>query len=84
MPEKSTIIDMRKNMVGGAGCRSRYLSHAKRALYHLSYAPIDGSVGMHFAFEASHEEWSEKFRQDISGQKLGWRRRVSIPVPLAC
>ena len=39
MPEKSTIIDMRKNMVGGAGYRSRYLSHAKRALYHLSYAP---------------------------------------------
>ena len=26
---------------GGAGYRSRYLSHAKRALYHLSYAPID-------------------------------------------
>ena len=24
---------------GGAGYRSRYLSHAKRALYHLSYAP---------------------------------------------
>ena len=26
---------------GGAGYRSRYLSHAKRALYHLSYAPSD-------------------------------------------
>ena len=25
---------------GGAGYQSRYLSHAKRALYHLSYAPI--------------------------------------------
>ena len=25
---------------GGAGYRSRYLSHAKRALYHLSYAPV--------------------------------------------
>ena len=25
---------------GGAGYRSRYLSHAKRALYHLSYAPF--------------------------------------------
>ena len=24
---------------GGAGYRSRYLSHAKRALYHLSYTP---------------------------------------------
>ena len=29
-----------KSNVGGAGYRSRYLSHAKRALYHLSYAPI--------------------------------------------
>ena len=25
--------------LGGAGYRSRYLSHAKRALYHLSYGP---------------------------------------------
>ena len=31
----------RKNNFGGAGYRSRYLSHAKRALYHLSYAPSD-------------------------------------------
>ena len=28
-----------KKSSGGAGYRSRYLSHAKRALYHLSYAP---------------------------------------------
>ncbi|CAB0037046.1 unnamed protein product [Trichogramma brassicae] len=28
-----------KGSSGGAGYRSRYLSHAKRALYHLSYAP---------------------------------------------
>ena len=30
-----------KKVLGGAGYRSRYLSHAKRALYHLSYAPLD-------------------------------------------
>ena len=30
---------MRQKYIGGAGYRSRYLSHAKRALYHLSYAP---------------------------------------------
>ena len=30
---------------GGAGYRSRYLSHAKRALYHLSYAPCLGIKG---------------------------------------
>ena len=29
-----------KSFCGGAGYRSRYLSHAKRALYHLSYAPV--------------------------------------------
>ena len=29
-----------QKVLGGAGYRSRYLSHAKRALYHLSYAPI--------------------------------------------
>jgi hypothetical protein len=26
--------------IGAAGYRSRYLSHAKRALYHLSYSPV--------------------------------------------
>ena len=31
--------DEKENIFGGAGYRSRYLSHAKRALYHLSYAP---------------------------------------------
>ncbi len=30
---------------GGAGYRSRYLSHAKRALYHLSYAPVHVLIG---------------------------------------
>ena len=36
----STCGKMRKVCCfGGAGYRSRYLSHAKRALYHLSYAP---------------------------------------------
>ena len=29
-----------KKVLGGAGYRSQYLSHAKRALYHLSYAPV--------------------------------------------
>ena len=32
------MVDSQKKF-GGAGYRSRYLSHAKRALYHLSYAP---------------------------------------------
>ena len=33
------MVDSQKKF-GGAGYRSRYLSHAKRALYHLSYAPV--------------------------------------------
>ena len=31
---------------GAAGYRSPYLSHAKRALYHLSYSPDDGSLAL--------------------------------------
>ena len=34
-----TVALDQKTGFGGAGYRSRYLSHAKRALYHLSYAP---------------------------------------------
>ena len=29
---------------GGCGRRSRYLAHAKRALYHLSYSPNDREI----------------------------------------
>ena len=29
-----------KKVVGDGGYRSPYLSHAKRALYHLSYVPL--------------------------------------------
>jgi len=28
------------SVLGDAGYRSRYLSHAKRALFHLSYTPV--------------------------------------------
>ena len=38
--------------LGGAGYRSRYLSHAKRALYHLSYAPWLNSFCFHNIFYA--------------------------------
>ena len=43
-------------ILGDAEYRSPYLSHAKRALYHLSYIPLDkwwGS-GLCFAFSVSH------------------------------
>ena len=35
----NNIIEELQKGSGGAGYRSRYLSHAKRALYQLSYAP---------------------------------------------
>ena len=34
-----TYFKQQQKIVGGAGYRSPYLSHAKRALYHLSYTP---------------------------------------------
>ena len=40
--EKGMCRDKRK--VGGEGHRSPYLSHAKRALYHLSYTPFPLSL----------------------------------------
>ena len=38
MEHENEIIKFKKN--GDAGYRSPYLSHAKRALYHLSYIPF--------------------------------------------
>ena len=37
---KCTKEKITKNIIGDAGYRSPYLSHAKRALYHLSYIPF--------------------------------------------
>ena len=34
------VRESEKKKNGGEGYRSPYLSHAKRALYHLSYTPI--------------------------------------------
>ena len=38
----------KENVHGAGGYRSRYLSHAKRALYHLSYGPSGGIVMLEF------------------------------------
>ena len=38
--KKDGVRIRRKGKVGGEGHRSPYLSHAKRALYHLSYTPF--------------------------------------------
>ena len=40
----SSSLDYQVKDFGDAGYRSRYLSHAKRALYHLSYTPTYEAV----------------------------------------
>ena len=56
------MVDSQKKF-GGAGYRSRYLSHAKRALYHLSYAPRYGQTTqiqcLAFQFQG-HKEHSQQ------------------------
>ena len=51
---------------GGAGYRSLYLSHAKRALYHLSYTPIVGHTSTVLAFLIDGVPWSA----DSAGVRL--------------
>ena len=47
---------------GDAGYRSLYLSHAERALYHLSYTPIAGA-----AAAAPRDSWRR-----VSGLVVEW------------
>ena len=56
---------------GGAGYRSRYLSHAKRALYHLSYAPVLRHDSIIFCFISACQydlQWFSRYTNlSISG-----------------
>ena len=57
--------------LGGAGYRSRYLSHAKRALYHLSYAPWLNSFCFHKVFDAYVRKYTVIFIwQNLSNRYL--------------
>ena len=51
----------RKSLSGDGGYRSPYLSHAKRALYHLSYVPyVGGQVGTGpFDISKVNRVWAE-------------------------
>ena len=61
---------------GGAGYRSRYLPHAKRALYHLSYAPIQ--TRWQSADLARHKADEGTARIAEAGRRrLWWRERSS-------
>ena len=67
-------------MVGGAGYRSRYLSHAKRALYHLSYAPI--LIGNRkfqvFIFQGIFALQELTFKEQYLGRSDMWRLTKSL------
>ena len=81
---------------GDAGHRSSYLSHAKRALYHLSYIlvmiPLRASLGTQFmknwlsiCNELSIPSHYQQIQTRIvESSKMFQRCRASIPVPLAC
>ena len=81
---------------GDAGHRSPYLSHAKRALYHLSYIPVLFKLRARFwtqfiknRFSICNELSIPSHYQQIQmrvmeSSKMFWRCGASIPVPLAC
>ena len=79
-----------------AGYRSPYLSHAKRALYHLSYIPVLFKLRASFWTQFMKNRFSfcnelsipSHYQQIqmriIESSKIFWRCGASIPVPLAC
>ena len=81
---------------GDAGYRSPYLSHAKRALYHLSYIPVLFKIWASFWtqfmknwFSLCNElsipsHYQQIQMRIIESSKIFRRWGASIPVPLAC
>ena len=80
-----------KRLFGGAGYRSPYLSHAKRALYHLSYTPIDEllAVQIRHALNARPAQlanrgcellsWLGRLRAGEIAVHTGWTRNTAPP-----
>ena len=71
---RNDISQSVKKKFGGAGYRSRYLSHAKRALYHLSYAP-----SIHSGEELRGVDlftWSDIYAQGQPGTSCGYTPKV--------
>ena len=89
------IIESQKSF-GDAGHRSPYLSHAKRALHHLSYIPVLFKLRASFwtqfmknRFSICNElsipsHYQQIQMRVIESSKMFWRCGASIPVPLAC
>ena len=93
---KKTESSNPKNCFGDAGHRSSYLSHAKRALYHLSYILVMISLRaslrtqfmkkwLSICNELSIPSHYQQIQtRIIESSKFFWRCGASIPVPLAC
>ena len=79
---------------GDAGHRSPYLSHAKRALYHLSYIPLNSSswltvrkwcsCSVTFLIGVLKYIFLMQLSSKTRNKRRFWRCGASIPVPLAC
>ena len=81
---------------GDAGNRSPYLSHATRALYHLSYIPVMILLRASFWTQfvknwlsicnelSIPSHYQQIQTRIIESSKMFWRCGASIPVPLAC
>ena len=85
-----------RNYFGDAGHRSPYLSHAKRALYHLSYIPVPFKLRASFwtksmTYQLSickelsiPSHYQQTRNRIVEASKMFLRCGASIPVPLAC
>ena len=65
---------------GGAGYRSRYLSHAKRALYHLSYAPnlINwATLSIHILIQLNSISFTARLRGNTKWAHFGAKQGLS-------
>jgi hypothetical protein len=65
---------------GGAGYRSLCLLHAKQALYHLSYTPVNNRKKEKIIGGSG----AEASLNHCPSRAKTWRSRVSIPVPADC
>ena len=91
-----TELSNPKKCFGDAGHRSPYLSHAKRALYHLSYIPAMISLRASFSTQFTKNRLSicnelsipshhqQILTRIVESSKMFWGCGSSIPVPLAC
>ena len=80
-----------KNFFGDAGHRSSYLSHAKRALYHLSYIPVMISLRASFSTQflknrfsicnevSNHSHYQQEQTRIVESSKMFWDARQLSP-----